>query len=575
LQDASNQAVVSSTAAARRRDAAVPSLPFSSLVRRDTFRDDAVAGLVLGVYSVPSGLAAGLMAGVSPVASLYAYLVGTFVGAMATSSVFMTVQATGAMATIIADVPEVHAGADPARALYTLSVVTGIMMAVAGLLRLGRLLRWVSNAVMVGFVNAVGVNIVLGQLDTFSGYDAQGPNRLLRALDLLLNLDAVHRPTLAVGAVSIVLILLLERTRLRALGIAVSVALTSLVVGVLGWNVQQLGDITQIPRQLPSPLAPWFAAVPALIVPAAALTFVGLVQGAGISARFPNPDGTSPEPSRDFLGQGLANIAAGLLQGMPVGGSMSATSLVKTAGARSRAANLAGAAVMAASILLLAPLVAHLAMPALAGLLIVVGIRTVKPAQIHAMWRTGPIQATVMAVTFTLTMLIPVQNAVLVGVGISVILHVIRQSNRVTIKRWLIDDRGRVRETNPPPAIGTREVVVLMPYGSLFFASAPLFEKALPQVTPATERSVVILRLRGQSDVGATFLEVLVRYAQALRRANSRLMIVADDGQMLEQFTVTGVTEAVGAERIFKSSEWIGATVADAHRKALDWVNDR
>lgn len=540
--------------------------------RRDTLREDAVAGLVLAVYSVPSGLAAGLMAGVSPVASLYAYMVGTFVGAMTTSAVFMTVQATGAMATIIADIPEVHSGPDPARALFTLALVTGIVMTMAGLLKLGKLLRWVSNAVMTGFVNAVGVNIVLGQLDTFTGYDAQGPNRVLRALDLLFNLGAVHRPTLAIGAATIALILILERTRLRALAMAIAVAATSIAVPLLAWDVLQLNDITQIPRQLPSFLTPWAAAVPAMIVPAAALTFVGLVQGAGISARFPNPDGKYPEPSRDFVGQGLANVASGLLQGMPVGGSMSASALVKAAGARSRAANLIGAAIMAVSILALAPLVGHIAMSALAGLLIVVGVRTVKPAQIYAMWRTGRVQATVMVVTFTLTMLIPVQNAVLVGVGISVILQVIRQSNHVTIKRWLIDEAGRIRETAAPALVGAGEVVVLMPYGSLFFASAPLFEKTLPQVTPATRRSVVILRLRGQSDVGATFLDVLARYAQALRQADSKLMIVVDDRQMLEQFAVTGVTAAAGADNIYESDEWLGATVARAHKQAQDWV---
>lgn len=543
-----------------------------SLFNRDTLREDAIAGLVLAVYSVPSGLAAGLMAGVSPVASLYGYMVGTFVGAMTTSAVFMTVQATGAMATIIADVPEVHTGPDPTRALFTLAVVTGIIMIVAGLLNLGKLLRWVSNAVMTGFVNAVGVNIVLGQLDTFTGYDAQGPNRVLRAFDLLLNLGAVHHPTLAIGAATIVLILVLERTRLRALAMAVAVGVASIAVPLLGWDVVQLNDITQIPRQLPSLLTPWLAAVPALIVPAAALTFVGLVQGAGISASFPNPDGRYPQPSRDFVGQGLANVASGLLQGMPVGGSVSASSLVTAAGARSRAANLIGAAIMAISILLLAPLVGHIAMSALAGLLIVVGFRTVKPAQIQAMWRTGSIQATVMAVTFTLTMLIPVQNAVLVGVGISVILHVIRQSNHVTIKRWLIDDAGRIREAAAPSTVGAHEVVVLMPYGSLFFASAPLFDKALPQVTGTTRRSVVILRLRGQSDVGATFMEVLVRYARSLQRADSQLMIVADDRQMLEQFTVTGVTEAVGAGNIYESSEYLTATVTRAYRTAQAWV---
>ena len=112
-------------------------MKFHFLVRRDTLRKDAVAGLVLGVEGVPDGLAAGLLAGVNPLAGLYAYLFGTIGGSFFTSSAFMAVQATGAMAIIIADVPAVHSADDPARALFTLSVLTGIVMLAAGFLRLG------------------------------------------------------------------------------------------------------------------------------------------------------------------------------------------------------------------------------------------------------------------------------------------------------------------------------------------------------------------------------------------------------------------------------------------------------
>ena len=133
-------------------------------IRRDTLRQDAVAGLALGVVSVPDGLAAGLLAGVSPLSGLYAYLFGTIAGGCFTSSSFMAVQATGAMAIVVDDVPAVHTASDPARALFTLSMLTGVIMLVAGLLRLGSALRFVSNSVMVGFISAVGVNIILGQL---------------------------------------------------------------------------------------------------------------------------------------------------------------------------------------------------------------------------------------------------------------------------------------------------------------------------------------------------------------------------------------------------------------------------
>ena len=105
---------------------------FRSLIRRDTLREDAIAGVVLGVESVPDGLAGGLLAGVNPVYGLYAYMYGTFTGGLFTSSSFMAVQATGAMAIVVADVGVVHSSDDPGRMLFTLSIVTGIVMLLAG-----------------------------------------------------------------------------------------------------------------------------------------------------------------------------------------------------------------------------------------------------------------------------------------------------------------------------------------------------------------------------------------------------------------------------------------------------------
>jgi SulP family sulfate permease len=544
-----------------------------SLFNRETLREDAVAGLVLGVESVPDGLAGGLLAGVNPVFGLHGYMVGTLVGGLTTSSAYMAVQATGAMAIVVADVAVVHESGDPARALFTLSLLTGAAMILAALFKLGSLLRFVSNAVMVGFINAVGVNIVLGQLDNFTGYAASGANRVTRALDLVLHPGRVHLPTIAVGVATIALIIVLERTRLGPLGLVVAVGLTSLAAVILGWEVARLEDIADIPRRLPAPVLPLLGVIPDLIIPALSLAFVGLVQGAGISANIPNPDGTYPDASEDFAGQGIANVAAGFWQGMPVGGSMSATSLVKAAGARSRAANIIAAIVMAAAILALNPLVRAIAMPALAGLLIVVGYRTVKPADITAMMRTGRTQLVVMVVTFGLTMLIPLQNAVVAGVGISIILYVVRQSNRLVVRQWLMSEEG-VEEVDPPPTVGANEVIVLQPYGSLFFAAAQTFGESLPDVTKETDNSVVILRLRGKADLGSTLMEVLNRYATSLKAANSKLMIICADSTMVAQLTVTGVTETVGAENLSTSDQWLGKTVTRMWEEAHEWVED-
>lgn len=542
-------------------------------IKRDTLGKDAVAGLVLGVESVPDGLAAGLLAGVSPLSGLYAYLFGTLGGSLSTSSAFMAVQATGAMAIVIADVPAVHSASDQARALFTLSVLTGVVMLAAGFLRLGYVLRFVSNAVMTGFISAVGVNIVLGQLANLTGYKAEGANRVVRAINTFAHPHELHLQSLAVGLVTIALILLLERTKVGPLGLVVAIIITSAGTAALGWtSVATVGELGAIPRSLPVPVAPMLRLVPALIIPALSLAFVGLVQGAAISAAYPNPDGSSPDSSRDFIGQGIANVVAGTFRGMPVGGSMSATSLNKAAGARSRLALVIASLVMAVVILAFAGLVGHIAMPALAGLLILVGYRTIKLDDLVSVWKTGLVQKAVLATSFVLTMLIPLQYAVLVGVGLSMVLHVVRQSNQVTIKRQCPDPDGNLVETDPPAELPANEVVVLQPYGSLFFAAAPTFQAQLPAVASTSRNSVVIVRLRGRTDLGTTFMQVLYRYGAALADVGSKLVLVSTSKEIQEQLRAAGVTDVIEAKDIYTGDERVGATLKRAHADATAWI---
>jgi sulfate permease, SulP family len=545
-----------------------------SLVKLRTAKQDGVAGVVLGVESVPDGLASGLLAGVNPVAGLYAYLFGMAGAALFTSTAMMAVQGTGAMAIIVADV-DLASRADPARALYTLSIVTGVVMIAAGFLGLGKYLRFVSTSVMTGFITAVGVNIVLGQLDDFTGYASDGGHRITRTLDLLVNLGEVDGPTLAVGVLTIVLIVVLQRTRLGALGLVVAVFASSFVAALFAWadrDIAQVGDIADIPRTLPLITAPQLADIPVLLLPAVSLAFVGLVQGAAVSAGFPNEDGSTAEVSQDFVGQGAGNLAAGLFQGMPVGGSMSASSLTATAGARSRAVMFYAAGVMAIVILLFASVIELVAMPALAGLLIVVGVSTVRPERILSVARTGAFPLTVMSITFALTMLIPLQYAVLVGVGISVILYVGRQSSRLVTRQLVFHDNGDVEEVDPLGEVPAEQVVVLQPYGAVFFATAPTLLEQLPTVTPASTTSWVILRIRGADEAGASLIDVLRRYAGELAEVGSRLVIVTDNDKVIRQLRVTGITDIIGDDGVYHGTTFIGQATRRAREDGLAWI---
>jgi sulfate permease, SulP family len=182
------------------------------------------------------------------------------------------------------------------------------------------------------------------------------------------------------------------------------------------------------------------------------------------------------------------------------------------------------------------------------------------------------VQKAVLLTTFVLTMVIPLQDAVLVGVGLSVILHVVRQSNQVTIKRWRLDPAGDLIETDPPAQLPAGEVVALQPYGSLFFAAAPALEAQLPAPGDASGNSVVILRLRGRSDLGTTFMDVLRRYAETLNASASKLVIVSASDRIQEQLRVTVVTALIGPGNIYPGDERVGATLKRAYADAQAWI---
>ncbi|MCP4359726.1 MAG: SulP family inorganic anion transporter [Chloroflexi bacterium] len=148
----------------------------------------------------------------------------------------MTIQAIGAMALVVASVPQTQHPGYGDQAVFTLAVLTGLVMLAAGILKLGSLIRFVPNAVMTGFANAVALLIILGQLGDFTGYSAVGANKIVQTINLFANLNHVHLQTLMVGLATIYLIITLEKTRLSALGLVAAMIVASLLPSLFGWD---------------------------------------------------------------------------------------------------------------------------------------------------------------------------------------------------------------------------------------------------------------------------------------------------------------------------------------------------
>ena len=549
---------------------------------RHLLASDLVAALTFAVVNVPQAMGHALLATVNPVLGIFTLMVAVPVGAIFNSSVFMNVSSTAALS-VAAGVVLLEFPADrKGEALVVLVLLVGVIQLLAGLFRLGFLVRFVSNAVMTGFLNGVAVLIILGQLSDLTGYASQFSNRVAQALDLLLRINQIDLRISLIGLLTLGLIVLLLRTeRLQRFAFIIAIAaatvlLVALTVPALPSAaafaaVPTVGDVASIPRALPRLALPDVSLVPALLLPALSVAVIGLVQGAGVSQGTPNPDGRYPDVSRDFFGQGAANLATSLASGIPAGGSVSGTALIVSAGARSRWANLFVGVFVAAIVLLAAPLVELVPMPALAALLIVAGFQGLRIPQALIAWQTGRISKIVMAVTFVATLVVPLQFAVLFGMALSIVLHVFRQSNKVVVTEWVLQPEGFPLERLPPRRLPSHRLTVLHVYGSLFFAAAKSMEEMLPEVADTT-RAVVAINLRGKSEIGSTFVTVLQRYCEALRAHDSRLMLVGVDPIVRDQLAKTGVLMSIGAENVFVATPQLGEALNQAVAEANAWL---
>ena len=543
-------------------------------IRPRNLGSDLIAGLSTAVSSIPDSMASALLAGINPLTGLYTMIIATPIGALFTSSEMMHISTTSALSLAVASS---LVGMPPdmkLQAVYMLALMVGVIQITLGLLKMGYLVRFVPFSVMTGFLNGVAVLIILGQLSDFTGYSSPYSNRVVQALDTALNITSIIPPILVVGLATVILILVFNRFRLtRRYSLILAMIIASSLTALPGFDrIPTVGDVTSVPSALPHFQLPNFSLFLSLIVPAFALSIIGLVQGAGISQGYPNPDGKFPDPSGDFFGQGIANLAVSFFRGMPAGGSLSGTALVVGSGARTRWANVFVGILIAIIILLFSNLVELIAMPALAGLLIVIGIQTIKPTDIMTVWQTGLTPRVVMLITFVSTLIMPLQFAVLLGVAISIVLYISQQANRIELVEIIPQPGGFPVERPAPARLPSNKITMLFPYGSLFYAAAKTLEENLPAAEDSW-KAVVIFLLRGYDQFGSTMIGVLDRYTRTVQDHGGKLILAGLSEGVLSQLERTGLLELIGNENIFMATDEYGMAANQAFEYAQKWLD--
>ena len=541
-------------------------------VPRAIFINDLISGLVNAIVTIPGGLANGVLAGVNPVYGLYSIMLGTPIAALFTSSVIMNVDSTSATSLASFDALVNIPDEQELAYLVVLALLVGLFMLLFGVLKLGSLVRYISNSVMTGFLSGLGVLTILGQVGDLTGYYSEAEQKVFQAIDTLIHWQQIDWATLIIGILTIALVVITDRTKFSRFSFAVAVVVTTIIVAVLDMgSVLLVGDTTSIPRSLPDLNLPDLSLVPAMLVPALTIAIIALVQAAGVSQSIPNPDGEFPDPSGDFRGQGVGNVAVGFVGGISVGGSVSGTIQLQSIGGRSRWANIFTGVFATVCVLLIAPLIEFIPMATLAGTLIVVGVQMINVPRIQTVWNTGWIPTLVLVVTFVLTLFAPLQYAVGLGVLLHVIIFVFRSAETVRIKRMVPQPDGTFIEGDVPETLSSGEVMALLPIGSLFFAGAAEFEERLPDIDQV-QRAVVIIGLRDRDEIGSTFIRVIERYAKQLDASGNKLMLAGMNERIMEQLEKTELMKLLGKEDICPSEPQFFGPLNKALVEARLWI---
>jgi SulP family sulfate permease len=543
---------------------------------RRYLKEDVLAGLPGAIGSVPDGMASAVLVGVNPVYGLYASMAGPVAGGLAVSTRLMLIAPTTASALAAGSTLGGVSAADKPEALFLLALLAGVAMIAAGLLRLGRYVRFVSHSVMIGFLTGVAVNIVCSQLSDLTGAPASGPIPLAKAIDVITNPSNIVPASLFTGITAIVLMLGLARTSLGIVAAMIALIVPTLIVGVFGLDeVARVSDAGPIPRGVPLPALPDLGLLtPSLIAGALAIAAIVLVQGAGVAESVPNPDGSQSDANQDFIAQGVGNVTSGLFKGQPVGGSVGQTALNRASGARTRWAAIASGIWMVLILVFFSPLVAKVAMPTLAAVLICAGITSLRFGNMATIFRTGRISQVAMTTTFLATLFLPVTAAVGIGVAISLLLQLNQEALDLRVVQLVRTLDGHFEEQEAPVRPASDAVTLLDVYGSLYYAGSRTLQARLPDPT-GTHRPAIVLRLRGRTALGSTFVVVVKDYAMRVADAGGRLFLSGVDRELVDQLHRTGVDDVVVRARIFEATAIVGASSDAAYRAAEEWLAAR
>jgi sulfate permease, SulP family len=461
-----------------------PAGPFGRLVpwwarryERTWLGADLSAGLTLAVMLVPQAMAYASLAGMPPITGLYASAVALLAYAWLGTSSHLSFGPVALVSLLTASALDPLARGETARYVVlagALALLVGAFHLLLAAVRAGAIVELISHPVIVGFTAAAGLIIGLSQVRDLTGVDAHRSERFVEGVTVAVDaLRAAHLPTLGIGLVAIVLLLLGRRIARKvpmALLVSGAAILAAVALDLPARGVAVVGDI---PAGLPRPSLPLvgWSELRALLPAAAIIAAISYAESVSIAKAIAARSRERLDVGRELVGSGTANLAAGLVGGFPVAGSFTRSAVVHDARARTQLAGVIAAVVVVLTLVVLTPVLEPLPRAILAAIVIVAVISLIDVRAAASTWRVDRADGFVLLVTFAATLGLGVELGLLTGVGVNLAVHVARGMRPALIVLGRVPGTRLYRNVDRYPTVTDPGGVILRLDGPLDFLS--------------------------------------------------------------------------------------------------------
>ncbi|MFV9506930.1 MAG: SulP family inorganic anion transporter [Oscillochloridaceae bacterium umkhey_bin13] len=528
------------------------------------WRVDLLAGITVGLVLLPQALAFSLLAGLPPTMGLYAACVAAIFGALwgSSSHLHSGPTNTASLLTLSVLAPLFAVGSpEYIAAAGLLAVLAGAIRVLMGLARLGLLVNFVSDSVAVGFTAGAGLLIMSNQIGPVLGLTIAPTEGVLGTVRAAAQqVGAIHPPSLILGLATMGLIAFWPIVTKRVPAVLVAVAAGGLVAWGLALDEQGVKVLGSLPASLP-PLAnlPLFdlELIGQLINGALALAMIGLVEAVAIARAVAGHSRQRLDSNQEFVGQGLANLAAGFFTGYPTSGSFNRSALSYQAGAKTAVANLWSGVFVLATTFGLGPLIAAVPLPVLAGALAITAWSMIDLKAMSRIWRGARGDAVIMLVTFGATLLLPLQFSILIGVLMSLGYYLLRTSTPQVVA--VLPDAAFQHWAPHGGRPQCPQLAVVDILGDLYFGAVNHVEEILSRMLAAHPgQRFMLLRMHSVQHCDISGIRMLEQVRQILRERGGELYLTRVRDPVYARMQMTGFLKALGPTQILDEDTAIG-----------------